>query len=163
VFSIEASGREMSRPHVVLIVAVLAGSGCATMISGKTQTISVASDPSGAQVTAQPGGFRATTPGALTLKRLASGYRLRFEKEGYASVDVRLRSSTNGWVWGNLLIGGLIGIAVDYGNGSAYVMSPRTVEAHLEARGDDVGRVSSDTLYVFDRDGGLLVTIALAE
>ncbi len=53
---------------------------CATIVSGGTQKIRLGSTPPGVTVTAEPGGYRATTPGEMALKRTASGYRLEVRK-----------------------------------------------------------------------------------
>ena len=84
----------------------LLASACATIISGRTQDLSISSEPAGATVTAHPGSHRVTTPGILTVPRLESGYRLRFEKPGFAPVDVRIKPASNGWLWGNIVVGG---------------------------------------------------------
>lgn len=115
----------------VTLALTLFAQGCATIVSGRTQEIQLRSEPADVLVTAQPGGHTVTTPATLTLPRLGSGYRLRFEKPGYEPQDVRLTTSQNGWLWGNILIGGLIGLAVDYNTGAAYTLTPAEVEARL--------------------------------
>ena len=145
------------------LAATLLLQSCATAISGRTQTIRVRSDPSEARVTAQPGGQQATTPATLTLPRLESGYRLRFEKPGYAPIDIRLSTSTNGWVWGNIVIGGLIGLAVDYNTGAAYTLSPDEVEARLTPAQADSSALPRNTLLVFDQDRTLVGTLSIEQ
>jgi len=145
---------------VALCCIAMLVQACATVISGKTQTLQVRSDPPEVLVTAQPGGYHVTTPGSLTLPRLSSGYLLRFEKSGYEPVDLRLASSTNGWVWGNLLIGGLIGLAIDYSTGAAYALSKGEVEARLSPLRADA-RSDGRDLFVFDTAGALLLTLRL--
>lgn len=143
----------------LIVTVALLIEACATVVSGRTQKIEIRSEPPEVLVTAQPGGHHATTPGSLTLPRLGSGYRLRFEKQGYAPLDIRLESSTNGWVWGNVLIGGLIGLMVDYTTGAAYEMSPAEVEARLTPVQAAVGARSQKVLYVFDQDNELALTL----
>lgn len=153
-------------PRVLGVCAgMLAGAvfvqACATIVSGRTQTIQLRSEPSEVRVTAQPGGHQVTTPASMTLPRLGSGYRLRFEKPGYAPFDVRLETSTNGWVWGNILVGGLIGLLIDYSTGAAYTLSPDEVEARLTPAQADLGANAQNTLFVFDQDGALVLTLWL--
>ena len=143
-----------------LLIAMLLP-GCATIVSGRTQTIQVRSDPSDVRVTTQPGGHQITTPATLTLARLESGYRLRFEKPGYEPFDVRLKTSTNGWVWGNILIGGLLGVAIDYGTGAAYTLSPNEVEARLTPLHASLGGSTDNHVLIFDQSGALLLTLHL--
>ncbi|MNN62205.1 hypothetical protein D3C81_1774870 [compost metagenome] len=57
------------------------------------------------------------TPSTVTLKS-GSGYfsgqtyKLHFKKDGYPDKSVELDSSLSGWYWGNILIGGLIGMLI---------------------------------------------------
>ena len=157
------------KQHCNLWTTALAAAGllfvaaCATMMSGETQNIKISSSPPGVTVTADPGGYRAATPAEMVLPRASGGYRLKFEKEGYAPVEVSLTSSTNGWVWGNILFGGLIGLVVDFNTGAAYTLSPETVHADLDAIRVSAERLSKNTLLVFETDGSLLIAITLGE
>ncbi len=134
---------------------------CATIVSGGTQKIRLGSTPPGVTVTAEPGGYRATTPGEMALKRTASGYRLKFEKDGYQPVELNLTADMNGWVWGNIAIGGLIGIIVDFSTGAAYQLGPEALDPTLSPAAVTTGQRASDTMLVFDADGALLVTLTL--
>ena len=44
-----------------------------------------------------------------------------------------LRRRTDGWVWGNILLGGLIGLVVDASTGGMYKIEPEQVQATLAA------------------------------
>jgi len=114
----------------VLIIMIV---GCATIIHGGRQKIPVRSDPSDAIVSINK--IRVNTPGVVNLSRLESMAVLRFEKEGYEPVEVTLVRTTDGWLWGNLFIGGLIGIAIDYATGAAYQLSPNEVNVTLKSLG----------------------------
>jgi len=112
-------------------VALAAGlMGCATIIHGTTQEIHFDSTPSGA--TASVGSQTVTTPGQLSLQRDRS-YDVAFEKPGYLPAHTHVGQSASGAVWGNILLGGLIGLCVDYSNGAAYNLEPETVSATLVA------------------------------
>ncbi|WP_085714913.1 hypothetical protein [Pseudomonas sp. B28(2017)] len=48
-------------------------------------------------------------------------YTITFKKEGYADASTTLDTSMSGWYWGNILIGGLIGmLVVDPMTGAMY-------------------------------------------
>ncbi|MCI0590309.1 MAG: hypothetical protein L0Y67_01665, partial [Gammaproteobacteria bacterium] len=89
----------------------------------------------GATATADPGGIKATTPGELILKRGEGPYRVTFKLDGYEPYSVMLTTESNGWYWGNLLLGGMIGMAVDSSTGAAYRLSPDEVKANLVKSG----------------------------
>jgi len=103
------------RRVVLLFVAVVAAvwsGGCATIAHGPRQTVTVTSEPSGAQVTVlsdPPTGNRRVrskpgeTPIKLELTRRESNFVVRLEKEGCLPAEVRLKRSVSGWIAGDLL------------------------------------------------------------
>lgn len=105
--------------------------GCASIRHGTRQDISVNSTPSGAKVFVK-GIHMATTPSIIELKRKDLDIVLRFEKDGYEPVEVALHRTMDGWVWGNVLFGGFVGLAIDFIDGAAYKLTPAEVNAVLE-------------------------------
>lgn len=148
------------KASIILIALAGALTSCATIISGSTQDIGVTSNPPGAVVTAEPGDHRATTPATLVLRRKDAPYRVKFEMDGYEPYEVTIRSSLNGWVWGNLIIGGLIGIVVDSSSGAAQKLSPDELNANLikEPPTSDAGHTR---VYVFAGAHRLLGIVTL--
>jgi hypothetical protein len=104
--------------------------GCATIVSGTTQKVSVTSQPSGAKVTAD-GKTTSTTPTDFTLER-KNDHTLEFSKDGYKSSTVMLKKTINGMLAGNILIGGLIGTGVDAVSGANNKLIPERVDVTLE-------------------------------
>lgn len=116
------------------VIAILAA-GCASIIHGSRQDIRVTSNPSGAVVRVNLNNQATTTPGILTLNRKEIGYVLTFEKQGYKPVEVSLRRTVDGWLFGNIIFGGLVGIVIDFASGSAYKLTPDEVNTVLGQRG----------------------------
>lgn len=121
-----------------LVAAAVMVSGCATIIKGSRQEVNFASVPSEAQFTIldNKGGqeiHRGVTPQIVTLKRKKS-YTVRFEKSGFKTREIPIAKGVNGWVFGNVVFGGLIGIIIDASNGSIYAL--KDVTASLQ--GQDV-------------------------
>ena len=85
--------------------------------------------PSGAKVfhNGVPAG---TTPALLDLKRKRH-HVIRLEKDGYDSAEKALSKSTSGWVAGNIVFGGLVGLAVDAIDGAIYNITPDAVDFSL--------------------------------
>jgi len=104
--------------------------GCATIIHGTRQNIAVSSVPTGAKVIVK-GVHMATTPAVIELSRKESNIILRFEKEGYEPVELALNVSVDGWIIGNIVFGGFIGLAIDFISGGAYKLRPSEVNAVL--------------------------------
>jgi hypothetical protein len=105
----------------------LAMVGCATIMHwGKSQRVTILSTPSGATATID-GSLSLATPGTISLRR-GDGHLVKIEKEGFEPAQVVIRQEFSAWVLGNLLIGGLIGMFVDYGTGSAWNLEPNRIE-----------------------------------
>lgn len=102
---------------------VLALSGCASIVSGNNQSLSVQSTPvSGAEckLTNDKGTwFVPSTPGTVTVHRAYGAMVVECHKSGYSGL-VKADSSTKGMAFGNILAGGVIGAGVDMGTGAAY-------------------------------------------
>jgi hypothetical protein len=98
-------GRLMSL--AVLSGVVVGGSGCATLVHGPRQTVTVTSDPSGAAVTVLSGSTVKEAPGVTPVKvrlpRRDANLTLRLEKAGCAPTEVKLKRSVSGWTFGNLI------------------------------------------------------------
>ena len=92
------------------------------------------------------------TPVTLTLKRGAGYfksevYTLAFNKEGYAPQQLTITGSTSGWYFGNILLGGLIGmLAVDPVTGAMYSL-PKSVSATMQAQ-NTIGAVDEAQLQI---------------
>jgi hypothetical protein len=134
---------------------------CATIISGTKQSIRVTSVPPGALVTAEPGGDRVTTPAKITLQRKGAPYRLTFTLQGYQPYHVTISADRNGWLWGNLILGGIPGGIIDSSSGAMYTLSPDEVHANLIRAGGEPQSAAKNMLYVFASDGVLLAMIDL--
>jgi hypothetical protein len=67
--------------------------------------------------------------------------------EGYQPFEIITTRKTSGWVWGNIVFGGLIGLAVDAITGALYDVRPGQIAAQLSKVGASV-QVDGDHLYV---------------
>ena len=85
--------------------------GCASIISGKSQEVSFDSQPDGVTVDVN-GKVLGKTPFTVTIAR-KSDQSITFTKDGYKPTTMRLETSINGWFWGNIVIGGLLGSTTD--------------------------------------------------
>jgi hypothetical protein len=59
-----------------------------------------------------------------------------------------LTRSVSGWVWGNIVFGGIIGLAVDAITGGLYKLSPEQVSAQLQRAGGDAAADGGDALVL---------------
>ena len=135
----------MTRYEVIAVALVLGLlAGCATIMHGKTQSVGISSIPEGATVTVgnQPVG---TTPVFAELTR-KDKHVVRISLEGYTTATLTLNRKTSGWVWGNIVFGGLIGLAVDAITGGLYKLEPEHLSTTL-IRDQSTAR-KSNGLYI---------------
>jgi hypothetical protein len=124
----------------VAATAVLA-SGCASIANPGPRKIPVASSPPGATVSIYDRDgkevMKQTTPFVASLRpkyKYFSGqrYRMVFEMPGYRKSEVELQPTMSGWYWGNLAIGGALGmLIIDPNTGAMYNLSPNKVDQTL--------------------------------
>lgn len=112
-----------------LVAATLFLSSCATIMSGTSQEVHVASDPASSFEVA-PLGESGETPRGVILPRGESGLVVRFHADGCPDAEVHLRRHLNPWIFGNLLFGGVLGLVIDFVNGAAWTYDPE-VRANL--------------------------------
>ena len=115
-----------------IVALCVALGGCASIVRGTTENISIASTPSGAQ--ADIAGLdiptACVTPCVVLSKRSAD-LTVTISKDGYEPQIVPLAKEVAGTgaagFAGNLLLGGLIGAGVDAYNGAAMDHKPNPV------------------------------------
>lgn len=120
--------------------------GCASIMHGTTQQVSVASSPTGAQLSVN-GMAMGTTPVIADLKR-KDNHILRVSLDGYQPFEMGLTRSVSGWVWGNIVFGGIPGLAIDAITGGLYKLSPEQVTAQLQRADGSVSAAGGDTLVL---------------
>lgn len=112
----------------LLAVAVLAMSGCATVINDRTHPMRVDTLSSEGQVISGADCKLSNDKGAVVLRSGGTAQVRRSSKDldivcsmpGQPVASGRAVSRTNAGMWGNILVGGAIGAIVDHKNGSAY-------------------------------------------
>jgi hypothetical protein len=131
---------------VLFICAATVIASCATIMHGTNQDVGISSMPSGAKVTIdnKPLG---STPVVAKLSR-GDHHIVKIELEGHQPFEATLTRKVSGWVWGNIVFGGLIGLAVDAISGGLYSLTPDQVAGQLAKQGSDVA-VTRDGIYVF--------------
>jgi len=113
---------------VIVAGIVSIASGCATIVKGNSQSLSVKTDPPGAACElARKGKTVAVvnpTPGSTQVSKGAAALDVTCKKQGYLDATASASSSVQGWTLGNLLIGGVVGLVVDAGSGALHEYQP---------------------------------------
>lgn len=113
---------------VVLMSVSVLGSGCASIVSGTNQSVSVETRSKEGQavmganckLTNNKGTWYMTSPGSVVVNRSYEDLLINCEKENQAAGLARVKSSTKGMAFGNIIFGGVIGAGVDMASGAAY-------------------------------------------
>lgn len=100
--------------------------GCASIADNKMQAVSVSTgEVTGAMctLTNTKGSFYVqSTPGTVTIQQACDPLAIMCNKKGYkasAGASGAVQDQTKGMAWGNIIFGGIIGIAVDRSSGAA--------------------------------------------
>ena len=121
------------------IVGIGVLSGCASITTGTNQSLSVETTPCLAatcKLTNDKGvWFVTNTPGSVTVNRSYQDLQVVCEKEQFKSNIFQFQSKTKAMAFGNILLGGVIGAAVDVGTGAAYDY-PAIVTVQMVCLGD---------------------------
>lgn len=123
------------------LVAVITCASCASIVSKSIYNVRLSSSPIEAtvQVFDKKGReiFNGTTPTQVELKSGAgyfkkAEYVVKYSKEGYQTREVTITADINGWYFGNLVFGGLIGfLIVDPATGAMYRLDPTDLNETL--------------------------------
>jgi hypothetical protein len=126
---------------VIAVLLCLSITGCASIVSGGPKKVTINTTPPGAKVTIYDKDGKVVTtsqsPAVVPLNRstgyfAGQEYRIVIQKPGYKSTEVRVQATINGWYFGNLLIGGAIGmLIVDPLTGAMFTLSPDKIQETL--------------------------------
>jgi hypothetical protein len=100
---------------------MLLASGCASIVNGSTEQISVTTDPvagANCELKNSEGTWQVTTPGTVEVNRARSDLNVTCTKDGYPTTATVMHSKMNFMTFGNVLAGGVIGVMVDSSTGA---------------------------------------------
>lgn len=107
-------------------------SGCATMINGKKQKVTIQTDPPGAVVSNGKNSW--VTPATIQLERKTE-HHLTIIKPGYSSESVVIKKVPSGAIAGNIVMPlSILWIGVDIANGANFRLVPDKVKLRLQPK-----------------------------
>ncbi len=120
-----------------VLLCFLLLSGCATIVSGTTQSVSVTTAPvTGAMCSlTNPEGtwYLPMTPSSVVIHKSASYLNIDCQKAGYYDGYARVKSHLRPMILGNAIVGGAIGVGVDAFDGAAFSY-PTNIQVPMEQR-----------------------------
>lgn len=122
---------------LIIIAALLATSGCASITRGTSQGFGIQSNPTGATATVSTGQV-CTTPCEIKVPRKFA-ITVLLELPGYkpitAKVDSERSAAGSRRMLGNMMFGGLMGAMIDLNSGALQDLTPNPLRVQL-APGD---------------------------
>ena len=126
---------------IVFITSIFLLSSCASIVSTSKWPLTINSDPTGAKVLiTNSDGFEIFVGKTPTNLKLDSGagyfkmekYIVTIKMDGYDDKIVPISCALNGWYWGNILLGGLIGmLVVDPSTGAMFKLETNFISSTL--------------------------------
>jgi hypothetical protein len=92
-------------------IAIMLSTGCASIVHPGPDAMTFSSQPPNATVTID-GKVIGQTPVTVKVERRSES--VTFNLAGYEETKVPIGRELNGWVFGNIIFGGIIGLAVDF-------------------------------------------------
>jgi hypothetical protein len=146
---------------LILSTILLINFSCASIVSKSYYPLSINSTPSEANFTILNNKsqvfFTGKTPQVVELKA-SSGYfkkatyMIRFELDGYDSKIIPVTSTLDGWYFGNIVFGGLIGLLiVDPATGAMFKLNQLMINPLLTKTVADLGN-EKNQLQIYSID-----------
>ena len=112
---------------VTALATAVLSTGCASIVNGQNQSLSVKTSGADTEVVgakctlnSNKGTWYVTSPGSVTVQRSYNDLMVTCKKDGMEDGMGAIKSSTKPMAFGNILFGGIIGVAVDTSTGAAY-------------------------------------------
>jgi uncharacterized protein YceK len=129
---------------IILAMAIISLSGCASITGSKLQPVSVQTIQEGKEVagvgctlTNDTGKWFVTTPGTVTVQKSTGDMTVECLKDELRGRETVI-SKSNGGVWGNILAGGPIGYVVDRNTGAGFDY-PNSITVVISRIADAIG------------------------
>ena len=142
---------------LLVVLVPLLFSGCATIFGKSAYPVSIRTTPAGATVSITDKKskevYKGTSPATVTLKSGAgyfskAEYKVKITAPGFGQQIIPVNYKLNGWYFGNLLFGGLIGMLnVDPATGAMWKLQTPPIYVTLDKLTETV---TEPTLKIID-------------
>jgi len=145
---------------MVIAGLIVISSSCASIVSKTSYPVTIDSTPREASVTIKDRKgeqvFTGKTPAMVKLKSGAgffknAKYSVTISKPGFADKTVELTATINGWYFGNLVFGGVIGLLiVDPATGAMYKLKQTDINETLQSQNSTTSIPNEHKLRIMD-------------
>lgn len=115
---------------LLAVLSTLFLTGCSTIMTGSTHKMNVTSNVKSAKVYVN-GVYKGNAPAMLELQKANGPFAIKVEAPGYKPYTTIVERRVSEWVFGNIIVGGPVGLAIDYLTGGLYVYDVNTVHGQL--------------------------------
>ncbi len=122
----------MQKIFFIIVLTIGVFTSCSTIMTGTSENVTFNANVDKAKVYVD-GIYRGETPLILDLESKKS-YTVLIEAEGYNSYTTMINKKTSGWIFGNVIIGGIVGIVVDVATGGIYVLDENEINGNLSIK-----------------------------
>jgi hypothetical protein len=123
--------------NLMFVFFTIGIAGCASITGSRNQPVTVTTTYKGQPITGahctlqnDKGMWTVSTPGSVTIQKAYGDLSLTCRKDPTHVGSNTFKSSHEGSVWGNVLVGGLIGYAVDSSSGAGFSY-PQTMNVDM--------------------------------
>ncbi len=131
---------------ILLLIFFSFLAGCASITESKNQSMSVSTgDVTGAMCTlsnSKGSYYVNSTPGSVMVRNACDQLTVTCKKDGYVPANPAagsIKDESKGMAWGNILFGGIIGIAVDRQTGAGCTYSQQNIIFPMQKVSDKSG------------------------
>lgn len=106
---------------VLVAAPLLFSTACSSIIEGRSQTLTFNTNPPGANCVLTRNGLtigNVQTPGGIVVEKTKHNIQVVCSKDGYDDSTALLKSGVAGATFGNIILGGGIGWAIDSASGA---------------------------------------------
>lgn len=145
---------------LVIAGLIAISTSCASIVSKTKYPVSIDSTPRDASVTIKNRRgeevFTGKTPALVKLKSGAgffsnAKYSVTISKPGFADKTVELTATINGWYFGNLVFGGLLGLLIiDPATGAMYKLKQTDINETLQSQNSTTSVSNEHKLRIMD-------------
>lgn len=149
--------KQFLKKTVLVLTVPILFSSCATIFGKSSYPVSISTNPSGATVSVTDKKskevYKGTTPATVTLKSGAgffakAEYQVKLSSPGFDEQVIPVNYKLNGWYFGNILIGGVIGmLIVDPATGAMWKLDTPPINVTLAK---STAALNEPTLKIID-------------
>jgi hypothetical protein len=124
--------KKIIKTGVAILITTSIFTGCATITQDSAQPVTFNSIPEGAKVYVN-GQLKGKTPMTIQIEK-GDKNQFKLMKEGYSTIEKPLETEVDGWFWGNIIFGGVLGSTTDNMSGNMYEFTPNSYMIELKKK-----------------------------